>query len=166
MWRTYPVASAVFDPPARASRGSSQGLLQLRSTLQSAGGWLTSQSGSPTYYDVRLSQDEADYIRENDLTTFAGQAACVRGKGGFILLHGSSVAGRDTDCGGNPRTYGQEIGAIEIKAAWIVLPADGSLDYRYETSRALVTDPSSGKASEVTVGLVGLHIRRNLPGAS
>ena len=153
VWRSYLEASAVFNPPARAPQSASPGsnaarrqlpltrtstvraaAVDLRDPLQAGGGWLTSQSGRPTYYDVRINQDEVDYIKDNKLTTFAGQAACVLGKGGFNLPHGSTVgnvdASRDTDCRGTVRKYGQDIGAIETKAAWIVLPADGSLDYR------------------------------------
>ena len=170
VWQSYLEASAVFGPPGRAARSASPASIDLRDTRQSGGGWLTSQSGSPTYYEVRINQDEVDYVKDNKLTTFAGQAACVLGKGGLNLPHGSTVGSadtdKDTDCRGNIRRYGQDIGAIEIKAAWIVLPADGSLDYRYKIADATVTDPSSGKTRQATVGLVGLHIVRKLPGAA
>lgn len=170
VWQTFSTAPAVFDPATRAARSTAPGTLLLRETRQTGGGWLTTQSGSPTYYEVRINQDEADYITENGLTTFAGQAACVQGTGGLNLPHGGSAgrpaADKDTDCQGNVRRYGQDVGAIEIKAAWIVLPADGSLDARYEIARATVTDPSSSSTRQATVGLVGLHIVHKLPGAT
>jgi hypothetical protein len=55
-------------------------------------------------------------------------------------------------------TYGQEQGAIEVKSAWIALPADGSRNYRYLTATATITDPF-GHQSTSTMGLVGLHIK-------
>jgi hypothetical protein len=187
VWQSFPEASSVFAAPARgtqaaggrasrATRASStltragSGVMRLDDTTQSGGGWITAQSGSPVYYEVRVNPDEAQYIRENNLTTFAGQAACVQKAGGLNLPHGNVALDpetpHDTDCAGNPRTYGLDVGAIEIKASWIVLPADGSLDYRFKTARALVTDPTTGVEREQTVGLVGLHIIRKMPGAA
>lgn len=148
--------------------------LPLKSISQAGNGkWLTNQRGGLTYYDVRMNQDEFEFITTNvyDLTTAAGQAACVQsgsnGKGGLNLPAGGGNARTpmpDFDCNGAAAAYGQNIGSIEIKAAWTPLPADGSLDYRYKTAVALVTDPS-GTQTQVTVGLVGLHIIRKVPGA-
>ena len=135
------------------------------------GKWLTAQSGGLTYYDVRMNGDEFAYITGNvfggsDLSTFAGQAACAgqsgrSGVGGFALPGGS---GADTDCGGAKATYGQDQGAIEVKAAWIALPADGSLNYRYLTANATVTDPSGRRTTQL-MGLVGMHIIHKMIGA-
>lgn len=184
VWQSFPEASAVFAEPGRTKQAAASrdarahaGLtlsggepLTLSDTKQSGGGWLTAQSGSPVYYEVRVNPDEAEYIRDNNLTTFAGQAACVQKKGGFNLPHGNVTLDpetpHDVDCAGNPHTYGLDVGAIEIKASWIVLPQDGSLDYRFKTARALVTDPTTGTQREATVGLVGLHIIRKMPGAA
>ena len=169
VWQSYPTADAVFDPAGAVAGSRSGGVLALHDIHQTGDTWLTAQSGLPTYYEVRVNPDVAEFITQNGLTTAAGQAACARGKGGFNLPHGSSsLAGvaRDTDCAGAPHTYGLDVGAIEIKAAWVVLPADGSLDHRYKIAKARVTDPATGKASLQTVGLAGLHIVRKLPGAS
>ncbi|HEX5872895.1 MAG TPA: hypothetical protein VFY65_20830 [Longimicrobium sp.] len=139
--------------------------------------WLTAQNGELTYYEVRINQDEFEFITTNvfdgaDLTTFAGQAACVRagqgGRGGLNLPvggGGSATAQNDVDCRGTPRIYGRNVGAIEIKAAWRILPSDGSLDGRYLTAQAQIVDPY-GKQSSATVGLTGLHIIRRVPGAA
>lgn len=172
VWQSWAEASAVFADPAQALRKPST-KLELHVIQQTGGGWLTSQAGNPTYYDVRLNPDMVQWIAENRLVTYAGQAACVRGKGGFNQPHGGAAPGAsgnidvgpDRDCQGSVRTYGQNVGAISIKAAWTELPADGSLDYRYKTARATISDPVTGKAHDATVGLVGFHIARKLPGA-
>jgi hypothetical protein len=193
VWETYLEASAVFNAsrttaktlwaakrPAIKSlvRVSKQGATDLSlSGIKQAGDgkWLTSQSGQLTYYEIRMNQDEYQFITTNvfsgsDLTTYAGQAACAagsNGKGGFLLPAGGGGAGAtlDTDCLGNPAKYGANVGAIEIKAAWVPLPADHSLDYRYKTAVAQITDPKTGATVQVTVGLVGLHIIRKVQGA-
>lgn len=172
VWQSWAEASAVFADPARAVRSPSR-RIELRVTQQTGGGWLTSQWGAPVYYEVRLNPDMVQWIAENNLATYAGQAACVRGKGGFNQPHGGAAqgasgnidAGPDRDCRGTVRTFGRNEGAVSIKAAWVELPADGSLDYRYKTSLATLVDPVTGKAHDATVGLVGFHIARKLPGA-
>ncbi|HYG63752.1 MAG TPA: hypothetical protein VEL74_14315 [Thermoanaerobaculia bacterium] len=193
VWESYLEASAVFNPVSQTgalwkaarpavkqlSRTSKFGMVDLSlSDIGQAGDgkWLTSQAGGLTYYEVRINQDEFEFITTNvfsgsDLTTYAGQAACAgqagqAGKGGFNLPGGGGASGAtlDVDCMGNPKIYGQNQGAIEIKASWIALPADHSLDYRYKTAVAQITDPF-GHVSQVTVGLVGLHILHKTPGA-
>ena len=136
--------------------------------------WLTSQSGNLTYYEVRVNNDEVAYIETNTLTTFAGQAACAaqpgqNGFGGFNLPSGigaPTLNNVDYNCAGVAKQggYGTNSGAIEVKAAWTALPANHSLDYRYKTSIARITDPY-GNTSTITVGLVGLHIIHKVPNA-
>jgi hypothetical protein len=194
VWESYHEASAVFAPPGggakllwSAPRNRTKQLfrdskfddtdLSLRGFKQAGDDrWLTAQSGNLTYYEVKINQDEFEFITSNvlngnNLTTFAGQQACAQagqnGNGGFSLpVGGGSDKSQVNDytCTGQPRIYGQNVGAIEIKAAWTALPADGSLDYRYLTSRAQIKDPL-GNVSTATVGLVGLHIIRRVPGA-
>lgn len=193
VWETYLEAGEVFDPDnngkitwrdkrspvLKLSALSELGDidLSLSSIAQAGDGkWLTNQMGGLTYYEVRLNEDEFDFITQNvfdgnDLTTFAGQAACAAagtaGKGGFNLPGGgggSPTSVLDTTCAGAPTTYGTNVGAIEIKAAWTALPSDHSLDYRYLTAEANITDPYGNKQT-ATVGLVGLHIIHKMPGA-
>jgi len=164
-------------PPLKAlSRLSKLGdtSIQLSSVTQADGGWLTAQTGDLVFYEVKLNQDEYEFITTNvfngnDLTTFAGQAACasqpgMKGRGGFNLPAGNNAGNYDSDCQGNNVTYGQDIGSIEVKASWVVLPADGSLNYRYKISQAEINDPFGNKTN-ATVGLSGLHIIHKLPGA-
>lgn len=139
------------------------------------GKWITDQRGVPALYEILLNKDEYAYITTNvfddsDLTTFAGQRACAsqqgqNGRGGFNLPAGNAQGNTDVDCKGNVTTYGQGVGAIEIKAAWVALPSDGSLNYRYKTAFAEYTLPG-GKPVQATMGLVGLHIIHKVPGAN
>jgi mono/diheme cytochrome c family protein len=131
------------------------------------GKWLTSLSHNLTYYEVRLNNDEAAYIQKNLLTTYAGQSACASQPGGFNLPSGAGTPfspNQDTNCRNNPGSYGDNVGAIEVKAAWMPLPADHSLDYRYLTATARITPPI-GQPYTTTVGLVGLHIIHKVPNA-
>ena len=134
-------------------------------------GWLTDQSGNLIFYEIHLNQDEYDFITGNQLASAAGQAACASnpgsgGVGGFDLPSGRGNTGRsrDTSCAGVVTVYGQNLGAIEVKAAWRVLPADHSLDYRYKSAAATLQLPD-GTSQQATVGLVGLHIIHKVPNA-
>lgn len=187
VWESYVEAGSVFsgDAPLESlwqakrpgvkllHRTSKFGAIDLTSITQAGSGahWLTNQRGDLTYYEILMNQDEFDFIHKNGLTTAEGQLACatqpgqkINGsmRGGLNMPSGPQDGWDDTDCKGNvvPGSYGQGVGAIEIKAAWTPLPADGSLDYRYKTALADIRDPKSGKTRRVTVGLVGLHIIR------
>ncbi|MFK2890927.1 hypothetical protein [Dyella flagellata] len=181
VWESYESLEQVFAPQSSkmASKSSASQLLQLAYTSELAnihllsigqagnGKWLTSQGGDLVYYDVRLNLDEAQFIQQNQLTTFAGQQACAsnqqaqqKGVGGLNLPQGGN---QDTDCSGNPQTYGLNLGTIELKSAWVQLPVDHSLDYRYLTTQANIVPPI-GQPYTATVGLVGLHIVHKLQG--
>lgn len=192
VWETYMDSATIFATPAQYKALTAQpnikrlsaiskfadADLNLNNNTQQAGSgkWLTSQSGNLTYYEVRLNNDEAAYIQTNSLTTFDGQKACatqpgqnVSGQGlvgGFNLPSGIGNLklrpNTDYNCAGAKQGgYGTNSGAIEVKAAWVVLP-DNSLNYRYKTSKAQITDPY-GHTSTVTVGLVGMHIIHKVP---
>jgi hypothetical protein len=187
VWQTYVPSDVLFSGSGQALRQAQAHPARLKLSLlaetdgfdlsaigQASGTpakpqWLTDQRKGLTYYAINLDPDEVVFIQSGmpgqSLTTFAGQAACAGqagqgGKGGFNLPAGY---GGDTDCTGAPAVYGQGVGTIELKSAWVALPADHSLDYRYLTAQATLTDPF-GHTSDATVGLVGLHIIRRLPG--
>lgn len=186
VWESFLQSSEVFtDSPTNALARSSKkrplvlqqvsktGALDLSAIGQASGEWLTDQRGNLVYYDIRLNPDEVDYIYNanptgKNLTWAQGQLACAQGLGGLRLPSGY---GDDITCDGKTRTFGGNVGAMEIKAAWIKLPEDGSLNYRYLTSQAVLVEPGADdiavqQSNTVTVGLVGLHIIRHLPGAS
>lgn len=188
VWESYHEASTVFSgtsdwTQARAavktlSRLSKLGDADTRlHEIGQAGDnkWITDKRGGLAYYEVRMNQDEYEFITKNvfngsDLTTYAGQLACVNekgmdGRGGLVLPAGNANGHKDVDCRGKTTTYGQGEGAIEIKAAWVALPADGSLNYRYKIAKAELAQPD-GKTVSATVGLVGLHIIHKMPGAN
>lgn len=161
------------------SRTSKYGDLDLSAITQAGGDhWLTNQRGDVTYYEVMMNRDEYEFITQKnfDLTTAAGQLACatqpgkvisdgpppVSGplRGGLNFPVGLQPGWDDTDCVGNIASYGDGVGAMEIKASWTPLPADHSLDYRYKTAQAQILDPTTKQVRNVTVGLVGLHIAR------
>ncbi|OYY89658.1 MAG: hypothetical protein B7Y45_11050 [Sphingomonas sp. 28-66-16] len=168
-------------PAKQLTRTSKFGPLDLTSIAQAGSGdhWLTNQRGDVTYYEILMNQDEFEFITQTgfDLTTAAGQLACATqpGKpisdgpppppdapkrGGLNFPAGQQPGWDDTDCAGNIASFGQGVGAIEIKASWTPLPADHSLDYRYKTALAQIQDPKTKTMRTVTVGLTGLHIAR------
>lgn len=53
-------------------------------------------------------------------------------------------------------------GSVDIKAAWIDM-TNVSNPQRFYTRQAFVMDPATGQCSEITVGLVGLHIVQKTP---
>jgi hypothetical protein len=127
---------------------ASQNLLQRFPGLDEAvGGVLTDQNGRFVRYEVRLNQDEYNFLTAptNNLWSQSGQ---------------DSYAKTITFPIG-PSAYGPT-GAMEIKAAWKVLSLKEAASHRYYMTRAIVYNDDSGTPSPgpnpVTLGLVGLHI--------
>ncbi len=187
VWESYLTPEDVFGPSGKvvawtAGRPATKPLLRLSmlgdatielGSIRQAGsrGWLTDQSGNLIFYEIHLNQEEYDFITRNQLTTAAGQTRCAGnpgsgGNGGFNLPAGQGNTGRnqDADCAGTAATYGLNLGAIELKSAWRVLPSDGSLNYRYKIAAATLRMPD-GTTQPATVGLVGLHIIHKVPNA-
>lgn len=123
-------------------------------------GWLTSRHHDLTFYQERIDNDERDYILGNGLTTAKGQALCVQSPGGLNLPDGTN----DRDCKGNVHPYGQHLGAIELKAAWIELH-DPAQYPKYLIARATLIYPNGTAPRQAVVGLVGLHIIRKVNNA-
>lgn len=112
------------------------------SGIQEVGGPLTDKNGRFVRYEVRMNQDEYNYIIKNDLWNKAGQA------------------GKTINFPEGKSSYGP-VGAMEIKAAWKVLGEGDDLSRFYKIQAIVFNDdkgtPSPGK-NPVTLGLVGLHI--------
>ena len=168
VWESYTSPDDLFKTPTglKNARASANGVRTLSATSKADGddvhltgfhqadfGWLTARTGDLTFYEVRIDNDEADYITRNGLTAAAKQQQCAAA-GGLSLPDGTK---NDHDCLGKPATYGLNIGAIELKAAWIELhdPAKYS---RYLISRANLIYPNGTVRSNVVIGLVGLHV--------
>jgi hypothetical protein len=114
---------------------------------QASGGPLVDQNGRFARYEIRVNEDEYNYIHKNSLWSKKGQSA--------FLKTGDTISFPQ-----GPTQYGPA-GAMEVKAAWKVLGA-GDDTTKFYTIRAIVYndeqgDPSPGP-NPVTLGLVGLHI--------
>lgn len=102
-------------------------------------------------YEIRMNDLEEQYIRSNNLDTYAGQVA-FRAKGGTVQFPQS--------------VPNVSYGSIEVKAAWRVLgSADDATRYYTRTANIAIdgsraVDGQPVCAQNVLVGLVGLHIVR------
>jgi hypothetical protein len=173
VWESYVNPDDLFKTPTalkNARYSSSNGVRTLSAISKADGddvrltgfhqadfGWLTARTGDLTFYEVRIDNDEADYITRNGLTSAVKQQQCAA-TGGLSLPDGTK---NDHDCRGNAAKYGLNIGAIELKAAWIELhdPAKYS---RYLLSRANLVYPDGKVRLNAVIGLVGLHIIRKM----
>jgi len=123
--------------------------------------WLTAQNQSLTFYEIRLNQDEYQYITKNTLYSPQSQQACANGAVGLNLPSGTAGNNQDQDCQNNVTNYGAD-GAIEVKAAWVELK-DSSLYPKYKIAQAIIQGPNDPQPRQAVMGLVGLHIIHKVP---
>lgn len=117
---------------------------------EASGGPLVDQNGRFVRYEVRMNQDEYNYIIKDTLWNLAGQSSFIA-NGNPVNFPSGNNDGID--------------GAIEIKAAWKII-GDGDDPSRFYTIKAIVyndneEDPSPGE-NPVSLGLVGLHIAHKI----
>jgi hypothetical protein len=116
--------------------------------IQEVGGALTDKNGRFVRYEIRMNQDEYNYIVQNNLWNKAGQAGKT-----ISFPEGKTSLG--------------PVGAMEIKAAWKVLGA-GDDPAKFYNIQAIVFNDAAGAKSPgknpVTLGLVGLHILHKAKG--
>ncbi|MGH6636631.1 MAG: cytochrome c family protein [Gammaproteobacteria bacterium] len=108
--------------------------------------WLGAQNGTNVWYEVRVNQDEYNYVVSEQFYNANNQAAWVDNGNGqpIVLPKGSS---------------GGPTGAIELKAAWMEVPDATNPNWnRYKLSPAVIVDPASNTCRSTTVALVGFHI--------
>lgn len=111
--------------------------------LQATGQPVIDRDGNYAVFEIRVSQPEEGYIKDNGLTTATGQKQYP-----YPIMF-------------PPPHGGTDVGAIEIKASWRVLAKD---DPRYYTIKGQVeldgseTDTKQPACLKVTLGLVGMHI--------
>lgn len=131
-----------FSPKLSASSGVKG--------IQEVGGALTDKNGRFVRYEIRMNQDEYNYIVKNNLWNKAGQAGKT-----ISFPMGKSAYG--------------PVGAMEIKAAWKVLGA-GDDPTKFYNIQAIVFNDANGAKSPgknpVTLGLAGLHILHKAKGQS
>jgi hypothetical protein len=155
VWETFADVAGLFSGQAPEPWGTSSGkalaatsaVMHLTDHLQVDKNWLTDQSGNLVFYEIKVNQDEFEYVVANSLYHQEGLFAAFQAGGAGVVL----PAGQE----------GVSAGAIEIKAAWRVVP-EGKLDAfkgKYKLSRAVV---GTGTTS-VPVALVGLHIVKKTP---
>lgn len=108
--------------------------------------WLGAQNNTNVWYDVRVSQPEYDYIVGAGLYNAANQVKWVDGGAGNPVVL-------------PPGSFSTNIGAIELKSAWMEVTNPQEARWsRYKLAPAVVPDPTSQKCRTATVALVGLHI--------
>lgn len=108
--------------------------------------WLGAQNSTNVWYEIRVNQDEFDYVvdPEHQFYNADKQAAWTAANKAINLPKGSA----------NGKT-----GAIELKAAWMEVPDPQDAKWqRYKLSSAVVVDPNTNSCRTTTVALVGLHI--------
>lgn len=112
--------------------------------------WLGAQNGTNLWYEVKVDQDEYDYIVQNKLYNEEGLNAFYKaGPDARITLPPGTMKFGQT----------QKLGAIELKAAWMVVTDPTNAKWaRYKKTSAFIYDAAKDTCSAVTTALVGLHI--------
>ncbi|MFO0587620.1 MAG: hypothetical protein U0441_08775 [Polyangiaceae bacterium] len=163
-WGTPPTIPAACQKlqdkatgPARRTRALAMSakfseLIQSSSSAQATAppNWLGAQNGTNLWYEVKVDQDEYNYIVQNKLYSADGQTAFyAQGPSARITLPpGVMKFGQTTT-----------LGAIELKAAWMVVTDPTNAKWtRYKKTSAFVYDATNDTCSAVTTALVGLHI--------
>lgn len=118
---------------------------------QASGQPLVDQNGRFVRYEVRMNQDEYNYILAKNLWNAAGQ---------------NKFTSDSTITMPSGQTQYGNLGSIEFKAAWKIMgPGDDTT--RFYKIKAIVYNDNAGDPSPgpnpVTLGLVGLHIAHKTP---
>ncbi len=174
VWETYALDSDVFVASGRpqpwcsdALRASLAGPRRFGAIAKSpgtfhgvdeaVGGVLIDQHGRFVRYEVRINQDEHNYLLANDLWSRAGQARAKQANLPIQFPQGPSDS--PSRCGARPCG---PVGAMEVKGAWKVLSDAEKAGGRFYTTQGIVYNDADGSPSPgrnpVTLGLVGLHI--------
>lgn len=128
------------------------------SIMEASGGWLTDQSGNLVFFERKVGKAEFDYIVEKGLYDAANQLKVAQNQ------DGTTPEGLSLPIGEPMRSLPQnplpqeQLGAIELKAAWRVLTGKPELFGRYLTTVAWLKRPDTLECTQEVVGLVGLHI--------
>jgi hypothetical protein len=118
-----------------------------RKNLQADKHWLTDQQGNMVWYEIRVNQDEYQYISRNNLYHQEGIYEAFTKRDGIRLPNG-------------PSQYGKH-GVIEIKAAWGLVPKDKLDEYKTKYKISYAKNQPGGDI--VPMALVGLHIIKKTP---
>lgn len=112
--------------------------------------WLADKRGNLVYYEILFSEDQYDFIVDNELYNTNGQVAMINAHKNIAMPLGVGVKPTDN----------VKLGGLEIKAAWLEVddPNDGNWRTDYKLSRASIYDETTNTCTEMTLALVGLHI--------
>ena len=116
------------------------------------GAWLTAQNKKLTYYEIRMNEDEFNYIVKNGFYNALTQGRAIAQGNGIGLPAGVT-------------SYGNS-GAIEVKAAWLEI-TDPKLWPQFRMISAVIVDYTQQPpvCRQANMGLVGLHIIHKTPNA-
>ncbi|WP_137164008.1 hypothetical protein [Pseudomonas asiatica] len=126
--------------------------------MEASGGWLTDQAGKLVFFERKVGKAEFDYIVDKGLYDAANQLKVAQN------LDGQTPEGLSLPIGEPMRSLPtspvpqEQLGAIELKAAWRVLTGKPELFGRYLTTVAWLKRPDTLECTQEVVGLVGLHI--------
>ncbi len=99
------------------------------------------QNGQLVRYEIRLNQNEFNYLVDNELYNIDGQIAFSKAN--------KTVA--------FPAASRSQAGAVELKLAWKVIDPKMDIAERFFTQQAYIYNPDK-TYSKALVGLVGMHI--------
>jgi hypothetical protein len=117
--------------------------------------WLGDTRGNNVWFEVRVNEDEYNYVVENQFYNADKQLAFYTSQNPVAvpIQLPAGCQGPSATC---PTTV---TGAVELKAAWLQVPNPGDAKWNsYKLTTAIVVEPTTQKCEPVTVALVALHI--------
>ncbi|NUP05952.1 MAG: cytochrome c family protein [Polyangiaceae bacterium] len=117
--------------------------------------WLGDVNGNNVWYEVRVNQDEYNFVVANQYYNAENQLAFYTKQSQPPTLPLQLPAG----CNQSLNCPAPQTGAVELKAAWMEVPNPSDAKWNaYKLTSAVVVDPKTQKCELVTVALVGMHI--------
>ena len=158
VWETFKTVDDIFNDPNLTDllpweQGDNTRVMSAvlnknsRNTLQADSHWLTDQKNNLVWYEIRVNQDEYQYIAAKHLYNQDGVYDAYKKRDGIRLPDSKSEYGK--------------YGAIEIKAAFRIVPKN-ELD-AYKTKYKISYAKNNPSGDIVPLALVGLHIIKKTP---
>lgn len=118
--------------------------------------WLGDVNGNNVWFEIRVNQDEYNFIVNNQFYNADKQLAFYTSQPQPPTIPLQLPSGCNGPSSACPQT---QVGAIELKAAWMKVPNPTDSKWNsYKLSAAVVVDPKTQKCEFVTVALVAFHI--------
>lgn len=118
--------------------------------MQATDNWLSDQNRKLVWYELLTNRAEFAAIDANKWYLTSGQKASLESPQGLSLPTGVAPSG-------SVQPWNQ-LGAMELKAAWRVLTGHPDLWSRYYTVSGWTHDPVTDECTQEVLGLAGLHI--------